>query len=62
MTVVVSRGYAWIADKSGLAHATLDRGRRLRTLCGIKALDERYAWPAVVKCASCQERVDGVAR
>lgn len=59
MTVVVSRGYAWIADKSGLAHAYLARGRRLQPLCGGKATDERYAWPALVKCASCQAHADG---
>jgi hypothetical protein len=42
----------WIAEGDGIAHA---RAHRIstRTACGIAAIDERYAWPAIAKCALC---------
>lgn len=62
MTVVVLRGFRWIAEADGVAHATPARGRRTRTLCGISAVDERYARPAAIKCAGCLQVADGAAR
>jgi hypothetical protein len=50
---VVARTLAiWIAEGDGIAHA---RAHRIstRTACGIAAIDERYAWPAIAKCALC---------
>lgn len=60
MTVVISRGYRWIAERDGIAHATPDRGRRhVRSLCGAPAGDERLARPAAIKCPECTEVADG---
>jgi hypothetical protein len=58
VTVIVSRGYQWVADSDRVAHAVPDRGRQLRTLCGLRPVDPRYGWPAVVRCPACQEVVD----
>lgn len=58
MSVVVAKGYAWIAERDGVAHAHLARGRATRTLCGLPALDPRFARPAAVRCSECQEVVD----
>ena len=59
MTVVVSRGYQWIADSDRIAHAHPQRGRATRALCGRPAIDPRYGHPAAVRCPACQEVVDG---
>lgn len=61
MSVVVSRGYAWIAEQDGIAHAHPARGRRVRTLCGRPAIDERYGRPTIVRCARCIAVADGAA-
>lgn len=59
MTVVVSRGFVWIAeDVGGVAHATPSRGRHTRTLCGRPAVDERYARPAATRCGDCERAID----
>jgi hypothetical protein len=42
---------AWIAGKDGLAHAARP-GHHL-SLCGIRAVDPRWAWPANARCADC---------
>lgn len=55
MSVVVSNGYVWVADRDGIAHAHLARGRVTRTLCGEPARDPRYAHPAESRCLSCVE-------
>lgn len=55
MTVVVSRGFTWIAESDGVAHARSQRGRPTRTLCGRIAVDERFARPAAVRCTRCTE-------
>lgn len=58
MTVVVSGGYAWIAEGDAIAHARTARGRAVRTLCGRPAVDERFARPAAIRCPACQEVID----
>ena len=55
MTVTVRHGYAWIADRDRVAHARQMRGRPTRTLCGLVAIDERYAHPAATRCSTCEE-------
>lgn len=60
MTVVVLHGFRWIAERDGEAHATPNRGRPIRTLCGRQAVDERYARPPVTRCTRCQEVADGL--
>lgn len=42
----------WIADKDGVAHARSHLPSP-RTACGIPAIEERYAWPALGRCATC---------
>lgn len=59
MTVVVARGYVWIAERDAIAHAHLARGKVTRTLCGKPALDPRYAHPAAVRCETCAQRAEG---
>lgn len=61
MTVVVSQGFRWIADRDRVAHAHRDRGRQIRTLCGLPAIDERSAWPAAIRCDKCQEVAQGLS-
>jgi hypothetical protein len=58
VTVVIAKGYAWIADKDGVAHAQPSRGRPRLTLCQITAIEPRFAQPARVKCERCQEVAD----
>lgn len=58
MTVVIARGYAWMAEADGIAHATPSRGHHTRTLCGRLAIDERFARPAAVRCGDCQTAID----
>ena len=42
----------WVAGPDGTAHA--HPARRLpRTLCGLPALDERFAWPERGRCLDC---------
>lgn len=54
MTIVVSGGYAWIADRDRVAHAHPARSRSVRTLCDRPSVDPRYAYPAAVRCEACQ--------
>lgn len=61
MTVVVSRGYVWVAEQDRIAHAHVARGRATRTLCGLPPRDPRYAHPAAVRCARCEAVVEGRA-
>ena len=44
----------WIADRDGLAHARSKSGAT-RTVCGIVAIDRRYAWPPTGRCLDCME-------
>jgi hypothetical protein len=45
--------YRWTALRNGIAHA---HWKRLpRTLCGLPAIDERDAWPAVARCRACED-------
>lgn len=55
MTTVIANGYRWIALADGVAHAHRTRGRAVRTLCDLPAIDERYARPPVVRCPRCME-------
>lgn len=62
MTVVVSRGFVWIAEAADrVAHAHRAKGRQTRTLCNLPARDPRYAMPAALRCAACTAIADGVA-
>ena len=59
MTVTVSRGFVWVAEKDRIAHAHIARGKATRTLCGRPALDPRYAHPAATRCPECEEVASG---
>ena len=61
MTVVIRDGFRWIAEADGVAHATPQRGRALRALCGRVAVDERYGHPLAVKCDRCSAIAQGKA-
>lgn len=56
MTVIRADGLTWVAGKDGTAHATA--GHELRTLCGVRPLPDRYAWPAQRRCSTCVERAE----
>jgi len=44
----------WTAGNSaGIAHAHRP-GRVLRTVCGLPAIDEQFAWPARQRCVPCE--------
>lgn len=58
MTVVISRGYAWVADRDGIAHAQPSRGKPRLTLCQITAVEPRFAQPARIRCDRCTEVAD----
>lgn len=53
MTVVIAAGHRWVADRDGIAHAHPERGRAIRTLCRLPAIDEQFARPAIVRCPIC---------
>lgn len=53
MTVVVSSGFRWIAERDRVAHAHRLHGPVTRTLCGLPAIDERYGHPPAVRCPRC---------
>ena len=55
VSVTVVRGYAWAAGEDGIAHATPTRGRHVRALCGVLALDHRWARTIVLRCPDCME-------
>lgn len=45
---------AWRAASDQIAHAYLAGRKRARsTVCGIRLVDERLAWPPVAKCPDC---------
>ena len=48
----------WTAAPDLLAHAT--KPRATRTLCGLATLPERYAWPAIGRCADCVTKLDAL--
>jgi len=43
----------WLADVDGIAHARA-LASSTRTVCGIKAVAERYAWPRKATCEVCR--------
>lgn len=45
----------WRAGADQISHA-FEGGRRpgKTTLCGLRVVDQRLAWPPVVKCPDCQ--------
>jgi hypothetical protein len=49
----------WLAGTDLIAHAIV--GRAPRTLCGVVAPLERFAWPANRKCAACETLAKGGA-
>lgn len=61
MSVVIDRGYVWVAERDRIAHAHIARGRATRTVCGQPAIDPRYGHPAATRCPACVARIDGVA-
>jgi len=60
VTIVVTKGFAWVAGPDRIAHAQRARGRAVRTLCDLPALDERFARPAALRCDRCTATADGV--
>lgn len=58
MTVVISKGLAWVADRDGVAHAQRSRGRPRLTLCRITAVEPRFAQPVRIRCERCTEVAD----
>lgn len=44
----------WVAARDGIGHARR-RQYSTRYLCGARAIDVRYAWPLVTRCARCAE-------
>lgn len=40
-----------VAGQDGVQHA--NRTGASRTLCGIRAMEERYGWPAKTRCPEC---------
>jgi hypothetical protein len=49
----------WTADRDGHAHAAITR--RLRTPCGLRPTDPRFAWPETQpRCAVCLAVVEEV--
>lgn len=54
MTSVVAHGFLWVAAKDGISHARPARGHALQTLCGRRAVDERYGHPPAIRCDACQ--------
>jgi len=56
--VVSRQPVIWIADdSSGIAHARSHRPAT-RTACGIRAIDERWSWPATGRCGVCVAVLD----
>jgi hypothetical protein len=52
------RGIAWLASRAdGIGHAQPDRGRPIRTVCGERAIDPRFAWPERRRCVACVQLV-----
>jgi len=43
--------FAWLAGRDRVAHASL-RGQ-IRTFCGERVVDERFAWPEQRRCRGC---------
>ena len=53
------RRVTWTADRDGQAHASITG--RLRTPCGRRSIDPRFAWPeAEPRCAVCRAAVEEV--
>jgi hypothetical protein len=50
---------AWLAAKGADAHAQLPGAPR--ALCGARALDPKFAWPIVTRCATCTAAVTAIA-
>ena len=49
----------WTADRNGQAHAAITR--HLRTPCGVRPIDPRFAWPETrPRCAACLAGVEEV--
>ncbi len=46
----------WIAARDRIAHAV--RAGHRRALCGVRAVDPRWAWPASSRCHDCQVLAD----
>ncbi len=42
----------WLAGPDGTAHCRV--GNAPRTLCGLPAIVERYAWPPTSRCLVCR--------
>jgi len=41
----------WLGDESRIAHA--HRPGAVRTLCGQRVVEERWAWPQLRNCLAC---------
>jgi hypothetical protein len=47
----MTRGPLWLAGEDSIAHLR-NPGTHL-AYCGLRAIEERYAWPTVTRCARC---------
>jgi hypothetical protein len=47
--------FTWLAGRDRVAHASV-RGQ-IRTLCGERVVDERFAWPKIRNCMGCTSLV-----
>jgi hypothetical protein len=56
---VTALSVRWLAERDGVGHAHVGRGRVIRTACDQRALDPRSIWPVVRRCEAC---VAGVER
>lgn len=45
--------FTWLAGKDRVGHATSPG--LPRTACGLRRLDERFAWPERTRCPECLE-------
>lgn len=47
----------WLAERDGIAHAHVGRGRVIRAACGARAVDPRHSWPTERLHPECVEAV-----
>lgn len=52
------RSVRWLAERDGIGHAHVGRGRVLATACGRPPVLERHAWPTRSRCTACVAAVD----
>lgn len=45
--------WSWLAARDGIAHARRMNRLQARTACGLRPVDERFAWPERERCPAC---------